>query len=240
MKTRYKALIFDADHTLLDYGADERLALKRTLSAFSLPTANELVLRAHALSEIVWTENGLYDVENEKIQKNYHILYRSHVTGIFERLFEEFSLTAQPEEVGKRFLKELEVGGTPIDGAKEMLDALSEKTGGKYKIYIATNGVSSIQKGRLHAYLPYVDGVFISEEIGVIKPTKSFFEKVLSAVKEQAENCLMIGDSLRSDVQGANACKMDTCWFNPKGLENKDGIIPRFEIRALQELTEIL
>ena len=138
MQKRYQALIVDADHTILDYATDEKRALQRTLDGFFLPSTDEIVSRAHALSEIVWTENGLYDVDNAEIQKNYHILYRSHVTGIFERLFQEFSLLGNAEQVGKRFLKELEEGGAPMIGAKETLKALSEKTGGKYKIYIAT------------------------------------------------------------------------------------------------------
>lgn len=48
--------------------------------------------------------------------------------------------------------------------------------------------------------------------------------------------CLMIGDSLSTDIQGACNIKMDTCWFNPKQKSNYDNIPIKYEIRKLDEL----
>ena len=240
MKKDYKFLIFDADHTLLDYGKDEKSALWRTFKGIGVPPSEELVSRAHALSEIVGTEHGLYDVENPEIQKNYHRLYRSHVKEIFKRLFDEFAVTADERLAGERFLQELTVGGAPINGAMETLFTLSEKTGGKYKIYIATNGVSDIQRGRLMDYERYYEELFISEEVGAIKPTEAFFDKILTAIGANKTECLMIGDSLTSDIKGAALCGIDACWFNPSGKINGVGANPSYAIRALTELKEIL
>ena len=46
----------------------------------------------------------------------------------------------------------------------------------------------------------------------------------------------MVGDSLTSDVLGANRFGFDSCWFNSKGKRNDTQIIPKYEIKTLKEL----
>ena len=50
----------------------------------------------------------------------------------------------------------------------------------------------------------------------------------------------MIGDSLTSDIQGAQAAGMKTIWVNREGLPNNNSIIPDFEVTTLSELKNIL
>ena len=82
---KYKAIIFDADHTLLRYTDDEKDAFKRTFSRFKVGYDEKLLKRAEILSEQCWAEAGLYDVESEFTQKNYHTLYKTHLTNFFSR-----------------------------------------------------------------------------------------------------------------------------------------------------------
>lgn len=49
-----------------------------------------------------------------------------------------------------------------------------------------------------------------------------------------------MGDSLTSDIRGAVNAGIDSCWFNPDGIENRTGPVPDYEIRSLLELKEIL
>ena len=66
------------------------------------------------------------------------------------------------------------------------------------------------------AIRPYFRDVFISEAIGCGKPSPAYFAYVLRAVPGlTAENGLVIGDSLTSDIQGANNAGLACCWFNP-------------------------
>ena len=235
--TRYKRLIFDADHTLLDYLADERDAFIATYTALGMPISEPLLALSRHASESAWTDAGLYEVHDKSVQEKYHIWYRSHVEELFARVFSAFPCPTQgvsAKEVGTLFLKALERGGNYIVGAEKTLGALSNKTGGDYEIYIATNGLSDIQRGRLQGLAKYLHGVCISEEIGAIKPLPAFFESLLKDTR--AEECLMIGDSLSSDIAGAHAVGMDACWFNPKGLPRYGTHAPNYEIRNLEEL----
>ena len=55
-----------------------------------------------------------------------------------------------------------------------------------------------------------------------------------------AENCLVIGDSLSSDIKGANNAGLPCCWYNPKSAPRGDGLRIDHEIRDLRELYHIV
>ena len=50
------------------------------------------------------------------------------------------------------------------------------------------------------------------------------------------ENALLIGDSLSSDIQGANNAGLDCCWFNPQGLPRSEGLRIDYEVRTLEAI----
>lgn len=239
----YRCLIFDADHTLLNYLADERAAFCRLYQNLGIALDEKLLLASRKHSEETWTEAGLYEVQDLRVQKAYHRLYRSHVEGIFEKLFAEFPHTKgafTAKEMGDKFLKELEAVGNAFYGAEETLCALSDLAGGKYAVYIATNGLTDIQTGRLKNLQKYAHKIYISEDLKAIKPTAAFFDAIVADTGAKREECLMIGDSLRSDVAGAKAAGMDGCWFNPSKEKNTTGIVPDYEIAELGLLREFL
>ena len=49
-----------------------------------------------------------------------------------------------------------------------------------------------------------------------------------------------MGDSLTSDMQGANNAGITACWFNPKGRKKDVEVRIDYEIRHLRELPAIL
>ena len=50
----------------------------------------------------------------------------------------------------------------------------------------------------------------------------------------------IIGDSLSSDIQGANNAGLPCCWFNLKGEARPDDLTIDYEIRDLRELYDIV
>lgn len=237
---KYKYLIFDADHTLYDYIADELQAFRDLYTELGLPITDELMAFSRHNSETVWTEAGLYDVHSPKIQECYHALYRSHVKGIFQNVFAKYPCDADPEKTGERFLYHLSRQGKLFDGAYELLSALSQKAGGRYALTIGTNGLSFIQEGRLQGIKGLVEEIFVSQALNAIKPLPAFFQGILKRLNATADECLMIGDSLSSDIVGAKSVGIDACWFNPKGLALTGDVIPDYQIASLQELLTIV
>ncbi len=236
----YQYLIFDADHTLLDYVADELAAFRVVYNQIGLPITDELLFFSRYASETEWTNAGLYDVYKSEIQAAYHRLYRTHVTGIFEKVFEKFSVQADAKKAGKAFLAALCEPANLYEGVETLLRALSKNSGGRYEIIIATNGVCDIQNGRLTHLKPYLHHVIVSEEIGKIKPTPAFFEALFEKTGAKKETSLMIGDSLLSDVAGALQAGIDVCWYNPRQKSNETKWKPNFEISRLGDVKKYL
>lgn len=238
-KRDYKYIIFDADHTLLNYLADERCAYQRLYEKLGVEISEDLLKQSRKHSEESWTDAGLYEVSSEYIQKHYHTLYRTHTEEIFNRLFLDFPSLREKgnaKALGLAFLSELISSGNAIDGAMQTVDALSKN----YRLCVATNGLSQMQRARLAPFLAKIDRLYISEEVGAIKPLPAFFEFILRDLNARAEECLMVGDSLHSDILGGKRAGMDCCWFTPKKIENDGGIQPDYQINDLKELISIL
>ena len=50
----------------------------------------------------------------------------------------------------------------------------------------------------------------------------------------------MIGDSLATDIRGANNAGLQCCWFNPGGKLRPEDLRIDYEISDLRELLEIV
>ena len=233
---RYKVLIFDADHTVIDYTQDERCALKKLLPRCGITPTEEVLDECNRISSEAWAGAGLNDVHTEYIQREYHNLYHTHTKRIFEGIFRRFPSAADPVKAGAEFARLLEAPGNLCEGAEEVLSALQEK----YELCIATNGMTEMQYGRLSKLARYFSKLYISEEMGVIKPLPTFFERIFRDFGRKKEEFLMVGDSLSSDVKGANVSGIDSCWLNRSGMENRSDAKPTYELRSLKELLLIL
>ena len=54
------------------------------------------------------------------------------------------------------------------------------------------------------------------------------------------ENCLVIGDSISSDIRGANNYGLPCCWYNPRHTPRPDGLRIDYEIDDLRALCDIV
>ncbi|MBP5242061.1 MAG: HAD family hydrolase [Clostridia bacterium] len=232
----YKYLIFDADHTLIDFYADERAAFRRTFSHYGVAYTAEDVEKARVLSDRVWAEEGLNNVHLESVQSAFHSKYFSHLPRLIDRIKEITPMSAPSEEIAAYFVKELYVPSFVIGNALETFKNFSKK----YKTCIATNGITDMQRARLKEFLPYTYKLFVSEELGTIKPNAAFFTGMLARLEAQKEECLFIGDSLSSDIAGCNAVGMDCIWVNPHGLPLPQGAKVKAVVSAVEEVENFL
>lgn len=240
----YKHVIFDADDTLLRYRDDERAAFFRLFSSLGVAADDELLTFSCNASERIWTQTGLYDVSSPHVQKHYHTLYREHVTHVFDEIFAYLcarGISFAPVSSAKArdlFLKELETGGNLVEGAQETLAVLKSRG---YILSVATNGLESIQRGRTKVLMPFFDYLFVSESLGAIKPAQAFFSRMLRELNAKKEECLFVGDSLSSDIAGAQQAGISCCYFSPLGKTPPAGApAPDFTVRRLTELIALL
>ena len=112
-----------------------------------------------------------------------------------------------------------------------------------HRVYLITNAVESVQRRRLgrSALAPLIEEAFISETAGAAKPSVEYFDYVFAHIDGiTRENCMVIGDSLTSDIQGANNYGLPCCWFNPKKAPKPKALRVDYEIRDLRELYDIV
>ncbi|WP_308610452.1 HAD-IA family hydrolase, partial [uncultured Granulicatella sp.] len=158
----------------------------------------------------------------------------------FAKLFDHFGLEKDGHELASEYEAILSTQGQTIDGAEEMLHTLRDAG---YQLYAATNGITTIQKGRLEhsPVTKYFKKVFISEELKVAKPSPLFFERVAKDIPDfDKETAVMIGDSLTADIQGGINAGIDTIWMNLARKENRTAVKPTVEVRSYAELLEFL
>ena len=93
-----------------------------------------------------------------------------------------------------------------------------------------------MQKGRLESakISPLFEGIFLSEEVGYVKPQIEFFEYCFSRIPDfSRDRAVIFGDSLTSDILGGINAGIRTCWFNPKGLPRREDIRADLEVSSL-------
>lgn len=87
----------------------------------------------------------------------------------------------------------------------------------------------------------YFDFLGLSYKIGAIKPDKRMFLSVLKHFKVKESEALMVGDSLRSDISGAQSVGMHNAWINRKGLSfDLAKVKPEFELNTLKNIDGVL
>ena len=225
---KYKHLLFDADNTLFDFNRCEAEAFKLAIESSELTYSEELYGKYHVINDGLWKdlEKGLTTRSELKVLR-------------YKRLFEAEGITdGDYKTLALNYENFLGMQSFEIKGAYELLESLS----GKFGIYVITNGITSIQKHRfsLSRLTAFVDKIFISEEMGVSKPAREFFSKVIADIGDaDVRNYLVIGDSLTSDIDGAISSGIDSCWFDLFG-GNADGREPTYTVNKLSGINSIV
>lgn len=219
----YKYYLFDLDHTLFDFNLAEDLSLKNTFLEEGIAFDERLRLD--------------YDTYNKKLWKDYEALKVTReelLVSRFEKLFEKHGIHLDAKSFNEKYLLSLSKQPLPMKGAKEVLEALSQRA----CIVIATNGPSETQREKLKSsgLYDYVDFLITSEDAGITKPHEGFFTYLFKTCEiKSPKDCIMIGDNPYTDIFGAKQAGMDTCLFDPEGKHLEHEAHRRIEI-----LTDIL
>ncbi|MYA77515.1 MAG: HAD family hydrolase [Gemmatimonadetes bacterium] len=121
----------------------------------------------------------------------------------------------------------------PYEDVMPMLDALEPR----FKLGLLSNG---------NNYPEYfgLDGRFefavYAQDIGIEKPDPRTFQIAAERAGCSLGQLLHVGDSLESDVEGAQEVGVCAVWLNRDEESNETGIQPDHEIKSLTELTAVL
>ncbi len=221
-------LFLDLDDTILDFHKAEHIALGKTLQTFGLEPEQSVLARYSQINREHWERLERKEISREQV-----------LVGRFEVLFKECGLSVDPVQCARTYEGNLSVGHYFLPGAREAVEALSKK----YKLYLASNGTSRVQAGRLASanISHFFQEIFISQEIGVNKPDPAYFEGCFARIPGfDIQKAMIVGDSLSSDILGGKQVGMLTCWVNPQGRPCPENLCPDYEIPALCALEALL
>lgn len=97
-----------------------------------------------------------------------------------------------------------------------------------------TSGPAYRQLLSLYGWDQLLDGVMLSNEVGLAKPNVAIFTRCLNALGVAASDALHVGDSLQHDVLGGQRAGLATVWLNIEGSATPSGICPDFVISELK------
>lgn len=220
-------IFLDIDDTILDFGATERKSICRLLEHLGVTPTEKIIHRYHVINLEHWKRLERGEITRQQISSRFDVLFAE--LGVQVR-------TAECEELYRRFLSE---GTDFIPGAKEAVDTLRRQ----YRLFAASNGTASVQAGRLKltGLDKVFEQVFVSEELGVNKPSPLFFERAFARIPDFVpENAIMVGDSLTSDILGGINAGIRTCWINPSHRPGREDIRPDHEIESIVQLEALL
>ena len=209
---RFHTILFDADGTLLDFHRSEREALKDCLTAFAIPCDEEVISTYSRINDEHWKM-----LERGEITRGELYVRR------FQVLLDTYGFAADATEMHRTYIAALSTKSYLLDGAYDLCLQLRESC----RLYIITNGNARVQHGRFDPcpLSPLFERSFISEEIGFDKPSKEYFDYVISEIPDfDPSDTLVVGDSLTSDIQGGINAGLATCWYNPVRKPVPDGM----------------
>lgn len=227
--SKIKAIFFDLDDTLVNSRNAE------------IEAADEFKKKFHEFDKMkdkdfeeLWHKIAID--QYERYAKN-EISYEMNKINRIKILFSKFNIKKEDEEalqIFNMYLDLYEKNWRLFDDSRELLETLK----GKYKLGLITNGDSNQQRKKIDTTKigDYFSEIIISSEAEVSKPNKKIFEIACKKIEEEPQNCVMIGDSYKLDIQGAQNYGLNAIWVNRKNEEIEYGN----QIKELKEILNLL
>ena len=216
---QYKAIFIDIDDTLLDYIPCCRAAFDEAIESTDRYTD-----RVRNTDQI--TRDALFDlffeISGRLFSEAKHGLHT--VAEVMDLYPQEFCERAgYPASAVDPFKHAFRAAWgkthTLVSGARQMLEQLQAKG---YRLFAASNSFGHLQRSRLDkaGILPFFEDTYISMDIGYDKPDIRFYQEALRRCGLQPHEVLMIGDSMTTDILGAQAAGMDALFFDRRGNQS--------------------
>ena len=210
-----KYILWDIDNTLLNFDLAEEASMINGFEKFGIKVTDENALPSYKkINDKYWKrlENGEID-RDEVLLGRFREFFTKYNIDYDDNLVENFNLNFQ-KELGRQVFFH--------DHAKEVLNELKNN----YKQYAVTNGSKIAQTGKI-------------TNSGL--DNKAFFDKIFEKIgSTNKKEYILIGDSLTSDIRGANNAAIKNIWFNPNTNINETKIKVDFDIKDLSEVPGIL
>lgn len=237
-KSRVKVILFDLDNTLIDTAGAGRIAIQKVCDFLKSSLGHEESISnicqrfAHKLLNESFDRCCGKTIDDVRIEHWQQAIRES------EGVDRGRQLAAECYRIWKGTRLEL------LTFAPAVLTMLEElrKT---HRLILLTNGDSQTQREKIKAVGPAVElfsALVVGGEHPEQKPAASIFTHCFRLLGVQPQDCIMVGDSLETDIQGGiNAGVRATVWINPSGkLPPAGSIRPDYTIPTVLDLRGVL
>lgn len=209
---KLRAVLFDLDDTLFDHTASARAGTLAWQARFE-------VLDAVPTDELEATNRETLEAVHLQLLAGEVTLDEARAIRT-RRIFARYGMTlddAETAEVHAHYRAAYQRNRGLVPGCLEVLDALAAVEG--LALAVVTNNLveEQIQKLDLLGLAHRFEQVVISEAIGITKPDPRIFAVALERLGVGPEEAVMVGDSFRSDVEGAEAAGIRAVWLDRFG-----------------------
>ena len=219
-----KAIIFDLDNTLIDFMRIKKSSIDAAIAAM---IAAGLRMSKDEATKALFELYDEYGIEYQEIFQKFLEKVHKNV---------DFRILA----AGVVAYRKLQQGLLePYPKVVPTLMRLKERG---YKLAILSDAP------RLKAWIrlsemriaDFFDVVITFDDTGEYKPSKTPFIRVLKELEIKPEECLMVGDSIRRDIEGAKAAGILTVFARYGATKEIEKSGADYEINGIEELLNIL
>lgn len=197
-----KAVIFDLDGTLV----------------------NNRASFAKAYQAICEKYPALFDPESAETEQ---LMIDFYLSSFSQDAYERLEKSLQPRRLPPLDLFRTEWGmayasnAVTLPGARETIAYLHSRG---YRIGLLTNGNSARQWAKIYSsgLFTCFDSIVVSGDQPFEKPDPAIYRLSMSELGVTAEESLFVGDTVATDIDGANRAGMDSLWLT-KSRENTAG-----------------
>jgi len=231
-QNQYKHIFFDLDHTLWDFEKNASETLQHLFNHFNLQqlklfTLEQFLQAFHKVNRQLWAA-----FDNGKVDKRYIRGERFKI--ISEHL--KISPDLLPAELGELYLAQCPSKSHVMPFAHDILNYLKKK----YELHVITNGFNDVQLVKIDSsrLADFFHEIITADSCGYQKPHKQIFDHALKVVDADDHECIMIGDNLSTDIEGARNAGIDQIFYNPYNLSHNEEVT--YEVNCLSELKQLL
>jgi len=207
-------IFVDLDGTVWDLTSDSKKILRQIYSEISkdykLPDFELFYFNYNKINLDLWEEYKKNKINRAMLEaKRFKDTFNN--IGVFYDNIIRFFET--------EYLLRLHNNTTLFEGAFDVIKTLSKY----YKIHVISNGFKEVQYKKMKdtGLSDLFTNIFISEEVGIMKPELEMFYYAMKTSGTNVENSYMIGDDIQTDLLPAKIIGIKQIFFNPFHKKNE-------------------
>lgn len=175
---------------------------------------NTLIDRQRAVTE--WAAGFCRERSLDQAAEQYlvDVLAPRAYPATFEQLRQELEIEASAADLWSGYVAAV---AAMVTCSPETTAGLQRLRAAGWRLGILTNGSTDIQHAKIEAagLVPCVDGITVSEEVGVRKPApQAFHTAITRSGGTSTQRAWMVGDNPETGMAGAQQAGLDTIWIS--------------------------